>query len=174
MIGWGTYSPRTMTTDCRKLVSEFGKDIRSILRSTLNDGRERGFFVVRQNDELRKGPISVGTNTSVMLRFPHQSDLGSSPEYGEIVGSFHTHPKGRFDNLFSIQDIGSMVNGGIEFSGMAYTTRLANKVSIYKPGGYRTFDSLYNTIHSSAEPVVSKLDLVDRVNQELLYCTKKI
>lgn len=160
--------------ECKELLSKLGADMRSILRSTLNDGRERGFFIMDKGGGFEGGPIAVGSNTGVMLRFPNQGSLSSEPDYSSIVGSVHTHPKSRYDEVFSMQDINSLIAGGLEFSAMIHTSTTGNYVSIYTPSGYSSVDRLYNSVSYNHGGFESRLDMIRGLNSELLNCTHRL
>lgn len=133
-------------------------EIYNMVLMTLRDGNERGFSVAIEGGEIVTTEIAEGGPTSVMIPRPLQT-----------IGTFHTHPEARFDELFSIRDTKSMIENNFEFSGIGYFDDGVVKARVYTPDGMTSFDDLVQSTHDDRVER-NRLGLVRAINDRLLDC----
>jgi len=155
-------------------------DISEVLSETLADGRERGFFIFKDGNKITRTETKVGTKKSVMLNtlWPIPF-IGPS---GTPIATVHTHPDVKFDYLFSLTDIQSLIENHFNFSVVAYEKNGLQFAEVFAPMEIADFDDLKvitskRTFPSGTPSTIEGRDLIrftSNANEILDLCKVRI
>lgn len=128
-----------------------------MMRLTNERGVEHGIFVTEKGGSLWTTPIQRGENHGIVIEYNE----------GSPIGTIHTHPTERFESLFSLQDMKSMIDGDLQFSAAIFDEGGVAVADVFEPTGYSSFKELESSLYEQGD---TNIELSRRMNEDLHSC----
>lgn len=127
-----------------------------MLKKSNAEDTEYGMLLVRDCCEVAMMPMESGKEHSITL----------THSVGEVVASIHTHGEGLLETVFSIQDIQTLLNSGMEFAVLLYDDDGYGYANVYD---IETGEA--NTVKNWLSDETTNVKELKEMNRMLKECT---
>lgn len=157
---------------CQYARNELRGKLTNLYKTTANTGREHGFWVFERDGNIQTTKTQEGGINGIDVKMKSLFGMGIL-DTGRPIGTIHSHPKKKFNYLFSETDIKSMLNSNMEFAGIVYNKNGQGRCSIFTTSKHESYRQLeeetFQKRFGNASQIAT-IDMVEAMNHELKLC----